>query len=644
MGQATLDPSDPLRAASFDDFYFSTKDPVGERREVFIDAQALVARFQGLQPGQIIRIGETGFGTGLTFLLAASLFVAHAPSEARLQWISTEWFPLTHADLTRLHQALVWPHELDQLAEQLRADWPLQVGCCHRRRFAGGQICLDLHFGDAADVLSDLAGEIDAWCLDGFSPNRNPDMWSETLFQSIAHLSHQNTTLATFSAARIVQDGLKQAGFALTKHPGFAGKRERMTGQFMHPRQTDWAVPPVRHRAPQAVTIIGAGLSGAWIAHALASRGIACTLFERGQPGHAASGNTQGITYAKLGVEATPASLIQLQALASTQTLFSSLESSGDWHPTGVLLLSLSTARETQQQKLMHALNPPETLMCAVDQNEASALAHQPLASGGLWLPTGGWLNPKTTCHTLLSHPLIDVKPGHALIGLDSNEDTHRLHFRVTSGDTRIHDCDAVILANALEVSQFSPTPLPLKPVKGQVTQLTTDHSVAVPVCGDAYIGPAVDGMATCGATYHPKHQDTAIDPADDLYNLNQTNALFQRALFATHCISGHRAAVRTTTPDYAPVAGQLAQTAQWSDFLHQLSIDATCEPQAPLAFAPGLYALTGQGSRGTLTAPITAEIVVSQLLGEVLPVSRTVYAGLAPERFVRRNHIRGLS
>ncbi len=644
VGQATLDPSNPLHAPSFDDFYFSTKDPVGERRKVFIDAQDLVARFQELRTGQIIRIGETGFGTGLTFLLTASLFITHAPLNARLQWISTEYHCLTREDLKRLHQAIAWPPGLDQLAKTLRADWPVRVGCCHRRLFGTGQICLDLHFGDASEVFSDLTGRIDAWCLDGFSPNRNPDMWSESLFQSMARLSDQHTTLATFSAARTVRDGLQEAGFEMTKHPGFAGKRERMTGRFTRHVQTDWMAPPIRSNAPQTVTIIGAGLSGAWMAHALARRGIACTVFDRANPGQAASGNTQGITYAKLGIEATPASLIQLQALASTHTLFSSLDASNDWHPTGVLLLSLSTAGETQQQKLVQALNPPEALMRAVDQSEASDLAHQALASGGLWLPTGGWLNPSTSCHTLLAHPLIDVKSSHALTGLESDGDIHRLHFQTAAGETLIHDCEHVILANALDVMQFSPTPLPLKPVKGQITQLTCARSVAVPVCGDAYIAPAVDGVATCGATYHPKQQDTAIDPADDVVNLNQTNALFQEPLFATDSIAGHRAAVRTTTPDYAPVAGQLAQTAQWDDFLRALSVDATSAPQAPLPFATGLYALTGQGSRGTLTAPVTAEIVVSQLLGEVLPVSKTIYAGLAPDRFIRRNHIRGIS
>lgn len=644
LGQATLDPEHPLLAALFDDFYFSIKDPIGERRAVFIDAQHLVGRFEALQPGQLIRVGETGFGAGLTFVLAAALFSSHAPSGARLQWVSTERFPLTAADLSHLHHALELPPDLQHFATTLRADWPLQVGCCHRRLFADGRICLDLHYGDATDVLSDLTGRIDAWCLDGFSPNRNPDMWSDVLFQSIARLSHPSTTLATFTAARHVRDGLSQVGFELTKHRGFAGKRERLTGHFLQPAQTDWRYPPEPNSAPQTVTIIGAGLSGAWAAHTLASRGIACTVFDRTGPGQAASGNAQAITYAKLGIEATPASVIQLQALASTQTRFTSLEASGDWHPTGVLLLSLSTARETQQHKLLQALDPPETLMRAVDQNQASTLARQPLASGGLWLPTAGWLNPKTTCQRLLAHPLIEVKSGHVLTHLESAGGTHSMQLTTPSGGTITHNCDHVILANALEAIEFSPTPLPLKPVKGQVTHLQTHDSVAVPVCGDAYIAPAMAGVATCGATYHPKHQDTESNPADDDDNLRHTNALFQRTQFKTDCISGHRAAVRTSTPDYAPIAGQLALTAQWHNFLAQLSVDATTEPDAPLAFAPGLYALTGQGSRGTLTAPATADIVVSQLLGEVLPVSRTVYAGLAPDRFIRRNHIRGLS
>src|SRR5690625_6323799 len=54
-------------------------------------------------------------------------------------------------------------------------------------------------------------------------------MWRPELFAALADLSGPGTTAATFSAAGVVKRGLQQAGFAITKVPGFGRKREMLT-------------------------------------------------------------------------------------------------------------------------------------------------------------------------------------------------------------------------------------------------------------------------------------------------------------------------------------------------------------------------------------------------------------------------------
>src|SRR5690625_7188257 len=54
-------------------------------------------------------------------------------------------------------------------------------------------------------------------------------MWRPELFAALADLSGPGTTAATFSAAGGVKSGLQQAGFAITKVPGFGRKREMLT-------------------------------------------------------------------------------------------------------------------------------------------------------------------------------------------------------------------------------------------------------------------------------------------------------------------------------------------------------------------------------------------------------------------------------
>jgi tRNA 5-methylaminomethyl-2-thiouridine biosynthesis bifunctional protein len=51
----------------------------------------------------------------------------------------------------------------------------------------------------------------------------------------------------------------------------------------------------------------------------------------------------------------------------------------------------------------------------------------------------------------------------------------------------------------------------------------------------------------------------------------------------------------------------------------------------------PGLHCLLGYASRGLIWAPLAAELLVSQLEGEPLPLEASLAAALDPARFVLR-------
>lgn len=140
-------------------------------------------------------VAESGFGTGLNFLTLWQAFdqfrEAHPQAQLqRLHFISFEKFPLTRADLALAHQH--WP-ELAPWAEQLQAQWPLPLPGCHRLLLDEGRVTLDLWFGDINELTSQLDDslnqKVDAWFLDGFAPAKNPDMWTQNLFNAMARLA-----------------------------------------------------------------------------------------------------------------------------------------------------------------------------------------------------------------------------------------------------------------------------------------------------------------------------------------------------------------------------------------------------------------------------------------------------------------------
>lgn len=93
---------------------------------------------------------------------------------------------------------------------------------------------LDVWFGDInelTETLDDsLQQQVDARFLDGFAPAKNPDMWTQGLFNAMARLARPGATLATFTSAGFVRRGLQEAGFTMRKSKGFGRKREMLTG------------------------------------------------------------------------------------------------------------------------------------------------------------------------------------------------------------------------------------------------------------------------------------------------------------------------------------------------------------------------------------------------------------------------------
>lgn len=210
----------------FGDFYYSRADGRAECRHVFLGGNGLPARFAATQH---FIIGELGFGTGLNFIETWSAWESTAPEAATLEFHSFELHPLRRSDMTRALSA--WP-DLAARTAQLVAAWPEAPEDDIKLEFESGgrSISLQIHAGRALETLEAARLNADAWYLDGFSPSRNPDMWSAELMRLVAGRTRQGGTFATYSAAGWVRRNLQAAGFAVEKRPGHAGKRDMSAG------------------------------------------------------------------------------------------------------------------------------------------------------------------------------------------------------------------------------------------------------------------------------------------------------------------------------------------------------------------------------------------------------------------------------
>jgi tRNA 5-methylaminomethyl-2-thiouridine biosynthesis bifunctional protein len=609
----TLDWQEGLPFSScFGDVYFSADSGLEETRHVFLQGNRLPERFAALSAGESFTIGETGFGTGLNFLCAWQLFDQVAPSGASLDFFSVEKFPL---DDDELRAALaLWP-ELQPLAEALLQRWQRRVPGWNRWSFAAGRVRLTLALGDVAEVLPQLQdGAVNAWFLDGFSPAKNSEMWTEEVLSGIARASQPAATLATYTSAGWVRRGLLQAGFAAERVPGYGSKREMLRGtsglSFPRTREPSEKIK----RTPQTAIVIGGGVAGCAAAHALAARGVAVTLLERmPQLATQASGNLRGILHARFGADVEPLPHFVLAAYGHALALFDEvLPVDGELRAEcGLLQLDFSPNENKRIARLAER-EWPEHLLRFVDATQATALTGMEMAHGGLWFPGGGWIVPPALCARLADDARIELRLAHTVETLTETAAGWRAAGRDGQGEEWNIEAETVVVCcahAALALQQFAH--FPLTPVRGQVSLLpatAASRSLRAVVCGDGYCAPALDGLHVTGATHAFNDESLEVrasDHADNLAKLAAHVPALREALGEVDIEAlGGRAALRCSAPGALPLVGEV---------------------QA------GLYCSLAHGTRGLLTAGLAGETVAALVCGQLSPLPASILSALAP-------------
>jgi tRNA 5-methylaminomethyl-2-thiouridine biosynthesis bifunctional protein len=622
-------------SARFGDVYYAQGNGLAEARHTFLDGNGLPGRWSGQE---CFVIGETGFGTGLNFLAAWKCWRETARPGAILHYLSLEGFPLSRDQL----KACLAPwSELAPLAGELIAAYPPPHDGFHRVWLDGGRVALTLLFGDAGEVLAEAEAQVDAWFLDGFAPARNPAMWSSAVFVEIARLSAPGATLASFTVAGSVRQGLQDVGFALEKRPGFGRKREMLTGRLgtapSRSRLPPWyRLPPPMSRAGRPA-IIGAGIAGCAVAKALSRRGIAARLVDR-HDGIAteASGNPAALIAPRLDRGDSEAALFHDRAY---RTALAEIEGSGlEWRSRGALHLAPQT--EAPSRLWEGAITP-------LDPVEASVKAGVALHSRAFWFPQAGLIEPARLAERFASNTQMQTAAGGATLRRGKGT------WQVLDGTGAVIDeTDRIIVAAASASGGFESLEwLPVTPVLGQlsfVPQTTASRDLKTVLIWGGYLTPAAEGTHLLGAT----HERGDFDPARWQWCASGSGhernhremPPVVRTLFDPPDVGRWRgrASLRCALPDHLPAAGPVACAVDFLERFEGLKHGPRGRFPAAPAYHPGLFVLTGLGGRGITTAPLAAELLVSQMLGEPWPIERRLALALSPTRFLVRRARQG--
>lgn len=612
----------------YNDVYHATAGGLAQAKHVFLDGNGLPGRWARRERFVIL---ETGFGQGLNFLATWAAWRDDPQACNRLFFLSVEKHPFTRDDLTRLHGA--YP-EVANLSAELRDAWPELTSGFHRLEFAGGRIVLILAFADAMAAIPQFVASPDAVFLDGFAPARNPELWSPRLLSEIGLMCGPQTTLATWAVGAAVRDALSAAGFKLEKRPGFAHKREMLTGRMSGDLSENLQVPV---KPEKNIIVVGAGLAGATVAERLCARGFTVDLFERRHvPAAETSSNLTAVMLPMLSLDDNRTSRLNRACYLHALRVARVWRQEGhaiDGEFCGVLQIPRDEASLQKQPELLARCGFPPSYARQVDAEEAGALVGARCAEGGIWFGGGAWWNPPSLCRTALE------RAGHRLT-THFGAEASALSF--DDGKWTVFDAQGralakaenVVLASAHDLLRMPQTAhLPLFRFRGQVAHLAAPASATLKavVCKEGYVSPAYAGFHCVGASFH-RNGEQALRESDHLANIGRLDAMLPDYLDgalpgARQAPMAGRVGFRPVSPDKLPILGQMYRP------------EATPRGRDLSAVErwPGLHVATGFGARGLVWSFLMADLLAANLAGDPLPLESDLAAIVDPARFLLR-------
>ena len=208
--EKTADGSWTLYIPELDEHYHSVKGALTESQHIFIE--------MGLKHATVDspRILEIGLGTGLNCFLT---LLAAEETNRHVHYTGIERYPLGEEIVRQLDypSVIARGHEADYWAIH-RASWGEDVVLTpwftlHKLE---GDFTCDA-FGEGYDIIY----------FDAFAPEKQPEMWEQSLFDKLYNVLNDGGILTTYCAKGAVRRMLQAAGFKVERLPGPpGGKRE----------------------------------------------------------------------------------------------------------------------------------------------------------------------------------------------------------------------------------------------------------------------------------------------------------------------------------------------------------------------------------------------------------------------------------
>ena len=482
--------------------------------------------------------------------------------------------------------------KLKDLSKEYIKDYPSNIAGTQRISFLNNRVSLTLILEDIKASLSYLnnISDIDIWYLDGFSPDKNPDMWSTDIFKQIYLSSHKDSTFSTYTSARSVKNNLENSNLIYELSEGFANKRHMLKGKA---KTTKTKKLVTRKK----IAVIGSGIAGSTLAYTLAERGHKVDLYEQDEEiCSRASGNGVLITYPRLSAFDSPYARFCIHSFLFASSFYDRIKTKA-WNKCGVLLLSHDDSSFKRQASLLNARSDNK-IFKEISCEEASKKANLKLNNGGIFFEKGGFIEPKILCQSLLDHKNINQILSTKIEKIDLDGISRKI---VNKGKSIEYEEVCLCTGNASE-ELIDLTGLSSK--RGQISYVDSSkdfENLKFPICGSGYFSPKVNGSHIVGSSYSDIKNDY-INEEEHKSNMEKLKTIHS---FEANITDG-KVGFRAVTKDRLPLVG----------------------------VKNGIYVNTGHGSRGSTSSPLCGEIIADLIDEKSLPVDNEIATALELNRF----------
>jgi glycine oxidase len=357
--------------------------------------------------------------------------------------------------------------------------------------------------------------------------------------------------------------------------------------------------------------VVGGGVCGLGVAWRLAAAGCAVDIFDKGEPGRAATWAAAGMLAARAEVEPGEETLLRLNLLCQemwpgfARELEAATGQTIDYRDEGTLIVS-ATRDDAEALEFTYTLQrrlglDVEWLSGAEARKREPFLA--PGVNAGVYSPGDHQVDNRKLADALLAACIAEGAGLHPNTAVSAVETAHgRVRGVRVDGRDDIHEADVVLLAAGAWSRGIEGVPPearpPVRPLKGQMLSVRMDpaepllsHVVWAP---GVYLVPRRDGRLLIGATVEEKGFDTDMT-AGGLFDLLRD------------------------TWDVLPGIEELPIDETWVGHRPTSRDDAPILGPTPV---DGLVLATGHHRNGILLAPVTADAVSRFILTGALDES----------------------